>query len=199
MNEMQIVLNGSDLAQQLGIKESTVRKYCVLMQQEGYQFHMLPNGTRIFLGGDLEVFREIILLKNQNGIKLEDAVKTVISDIPVTTDTTTVDVSNTTDIVDITKLESFLETAVSKQLTTFQTQFTDSIKSIITEQNKTVLDELQQTKLELQKSQEEIASQQKYIKDSIQARDEKLMAAIRETTEKKKRRGVISVIKSIFS
>lgn len=66
----------------LGVQESTVRKYCALMQKHRYEFNKNSAGHRIFFKRDVEILRKIVDLKNLGSLTLNEAVKTILeSDI----------------------------------------------------------------------------------------------------------------------
>lgn len=97
----QIIYNSSDVAQNLGIKESTLRKYCLLMEEENYKFYKNEHGMRGFYDKDLIMLRKLITLKSSPDITLKQAVKSLLSivDTSVVTDPV---MDETTDISVIT-------------------------------------------------------------------------------------------------
>lgn len=66
-------LKTSDIAKELDIAESTVRKYCNLLNKEGYQFRKDVTGARIYTSVDIDVIRDLLTLRKKAGIGVEQA------------------------------------------------------------------------------------------------------------------------------
>ena len=76
------------VSKMLGVQESTLRKYCALMQKHQYEFNKNSVGRRIFYPRDVEIIKEIVTLKNSGSLTLSEAVKAILdSDIDDITDT----------------------------------------------------------------------------------------------------------------
>ena len=75
----QAVFGSSDVADVLGIQESTLRKYCLLLEKCGYEFLKNEVGHRAFFDNDLIVLKKMIKLKNDGDMTLEEAVKSVVA------------------------------------------------------------------------------------------------------------------------
>ncbi|MCA1024446.1 helix-turn-helix domain-containing protein [Halobacillus litoralis] len=67
-----------DMAGLLEIKESTLRKYCLLLEKEGYVFEKGSLGRRWFHDNDLLVLRRFMILKNGD-MSLESAAHAIVS------------------------------------------------------------------------------------------------------------------------
>ena len=138
----------------LGVQESTLRKYCALMQKHSYEFHKNSVGHRIFYKKDVEIIRKIVDLKNSSSLTLNQSVKTILeSEIE--------DIEGINDVADI---DSITKPDYNKLLQAF-TAFKDDQQQF----NKQLIDQL--------------LKQQDYIKNSIDERDKKLMLAIKESME----------------
>ena len=74
----QLIYEPSDMAGLLKIKESTLRKYCLLLEKEGYQFHKGESGRRWYSDHDLVILRRLITLKNGD-MSLESASQSVVA------------------------------------------------------------------------------------------------------------------------
>lgn len=81
-NSRETVYSSSEVAEQLGIQESTLRKYCLLLEGEGYSFYRNQVGYRGFLDTDVITLRKLIEIKNAGDMTLKRAVKAVMSAIP---------------------------------------------------------------------------------------------------------------------
>ncbi len=70
---VDIELKSSDIAGRLKIAESTVRKYAGALAKQGYQFRKTTQGGRIYTEKDLHTFQELLKLRSEAGISLEQA------------------------------------------------------------------------------------------------------------------------------
>ena len=77
--QIQAVYGSSDIADVLQLQESTLRKYCLLLEKSGYEFLKNEQGHRAFFDHDVIVLRKIIRLKNGADMTLEEAVKSVVA------------------------------------------------------------------------------------------------------------------------
>lgn len=75
----QAVYGSSDIADVLQVQESTLRKYCLLLEKSGYEFLKNELGHRAFFDDDVIVLKKMISLKNDADMTLEEAVKSVIA------------------------------------------------------------------------------------------------------------------------
>ncbi|WP_242228696.1 DUF3967 domain-containing protein [Bacillus cereus group sp. BfR-BA-01323] len=76
---MRTLYTPSDVAQQLTIKPSTLRKYADLLEIEGYSFEKNERGHRKYRDSDVMVFRKLIDIKNDTDMTLENATKQVVA------------------------------------------------------------------------------------------------------------------------
>ncbi|WP_412839340.1 DUF3967 domain-containing protein [Bacillus paranthracis] len=76
---MKTLYNPGDVAEQLGIQSSTLRKYADVLEKEGYTFIKNERGHRKYRESDVMVFRKIINLKNDTDMTLENATKQIVS------------------------------------------------------------------------------------------------------------------------
>lgn len=76
---MKTLYSPSDVAEQLGIQSSTLRKYADVLEKEGYTFIKNERGHRKYRESDLMVFRKVITLKDDTNMTLENATKQIIS------------------------------------------------------------------------------------------------------------------------
>jgi DNA-binding transcriptional MerR regulator len=66
-----------EVAETLNISESTLRKYCLILEKAGYRFLRGDNNRRAFRKKDLEVLRQFKTLADQ-GKKLDEAAVTLV-------------------------------------------------------------------------------------------------------------------------
>ncbi|MBY7125964.1 DUF3967 domain-containing protein [Bacillus sp. 16GRE42] len=76
---MKTFYSPSDVAEQLGIQSSTLRKYADVLEKEGYTFIKNERGHRKYRESDVMVFRKVINLKNDTDMTLENATKQIVS------------------------------------------------------------------------------------------------------------------------
>lgn len=76
---MKTFYSPSEVAEQLGIQSSTLRKYADVLEKEGYTFIKNERGHRKYRESDVMVFRKAINLKNDTDMKLENAIKQIVS------------------------------------------------------------------------------------------------------------------------
>ncbi|ONG71826.1 DNA-binding protein [Bacillus cereus] len=76
---MKTLYSPGDVAEQLGIQSSTLRKYADVLEKEGYTFVKNERGHRKYRESDVMVFRKIINLKNDTDMTLENATKQIVS------------------------------------------------------------------------------------------------------------------------
>ncbi|MHA4197137.1 DUF3967 domain-containing protein [Bacillus cereus] len=76
---MKTLYSPSDVAEQLGIQSSTLRKYADVLEKEGYTFIKNERGHRKYRESDVMVFRKVIKLKSDTDMTLENATKQIVS------------------------------------------------------------------------------------------------------------------------
>lgn len=79
MKQIQAVYGSSDIADVLHIQESTLRKYCLLLEKSGYEFLKNEQGHRAFFDQDIIGLRKMMSLKNDADMTLEEAAKSVVA------------------------------------------------------------------------------------------------------------------------
>ncbi|HEK9103925.1 DUF3967 domain-containing protein [Bacillus pfraonensis] len=72
---------GSEVAKNLGIGSSTLRKYCLALEEAGYPFERGNNNSRVFFHKDVATIERLIAAMNKKNITLERAVNLVISSV----------------------------------------------------------------------------------------------------------------------
>lgn len=77
--QTQAVYNSNDVAENLKIQESTLRKYCLILEKSGYEFLKNEFGHRAFFDGDLILLRKFMELKSTTDMTLEQASKAVVA------------------------------------------------------------------------------------------------------------------------
>lgn len=153
------------LARAIGVTTSTAKKYYLLFEEHGYNFKRNQQGQLLFSQDDINLFKELMLLKNEKGMTVPKAVKEIVKDKVIT------------DITDITaKTEDI--TVITKQVTTVMTELAE-LKQLVKNQNEII--EKQQEDFKKQ-----FLKQEAYIKDSLEQRDKTLITTLREMQESQK-------------
>lgn len=154
----------------LGVQESTIRKYCALMQKNGYEFNKNNVGHRIFYSKDIEVLKKIVDLKNSGSLTLNEAVKTILkSDISDITDITPASNSSYDELLK--QFEEFKSEQMNfnKALLEQLGKQEDYIKNSINERDRklvTALKESLETKKQIAEIAEEVAKEREKNKKS---------------------------------
>ena len=84
---MQTVYNAKEVASVLAIKESTLRKYALMLEKAGYSFHYNDKRQRGYFDHDVMAFRRLMDTAKANDMTLERAANAVVTsfDTSVTT------------------------------------------------------------------------------------------------------------------
>ncbi|PFD40686.1 hypothetical protein COJ48_09485 [Bacillus cereus] len=72
---------GSEVAKKLGIGSSTLRKYCLALEEVGYFFERGNNNSRIFYHKDIATIERLVATTKKKNITLEQAINLVITSI----------------------------------------------------------------------------------------------------------------------
>lgn len=159
IQETQTVYNSNDVATLLKIQESTLRKYCLMLEEAGYEFLKNEFGYRGYLNDDVIALKRLIEIKKHPDMTLKKACNAVVAwlkDKSITDRNTT----------DITKNERHND-SYEELLNRFEA-FTEQQDNF----NKELIEQLKK--------------QQSYIENILLERDKKLMEALRETQETRK-------------
>lgn len=154
------VYTTKQIADNLGIVTSTLRKWCLLLEDAGYKFERNEKDQRMYFDNDMLALRHLKKLTQEDGMSLENAVKSIAGKDELRQEITA------SDSVDHSKLEAKM----------------DEMLEYIKRQDER-LEKQEQFNRELVKRLEE---QNKYIANSMEKRDQQLMLAMREVQETKK-------------
>ncbi|PFD96783.1 DNA-binding protein [Bacillus cereus] len=187
---MKTLYSPGEVAEQLGIQSSTLRKYADVLEKEGYTFIKNERGHRKYRESDVMVFRKVINLKNDTDMTLENATKQIVS------------WHQGVEILPLERHEIERYEEPDFNATTLQTMLQDQ-NGVIEKQNE-LLQELSKRLIEqdqrfaqresellsaiqtIQESQVLIATNSSEDVAKNQGRDEMLMQTIREVQEVKK-------------
>ncbi|OOQ91938.1 DUF3967 domain-containing protein [Bacillus cereus] len=187
---MKTLYSPGDVAEQLDIQSSTLRKYADVLEKEGYTFIKNERGHRKYRESDVMVFRKVINLKNDTDMTLENATKQIVS------------WHQGVEVLPLERHEIERYEEPDFNATTLQTMFQDQNKVIekqnelLQELNKRLVEQDQrfaQRESELLSAIQTIRESQTLIATNTsedmaknQGRDEMLMQTIREVQEVKK-------------
>ena len=187
---MKTLYSPGDVAEQLDIQSSTLRKYADVLEKEGYTFIKNERGHRKYRESDVMVFCKVINLKNDTDMTLENATKQIVS------------WHQGVEVLPLDRHEIERYEEPDFNATTLQTMFQDQ-NEVIEKQNE-LLQELNKRLVEqdqrfaqresellsaiqtIQESQKLIATNTSEDVAKNQGRDEMLMQTIREVQEVKK-------------
>lgn len=75
----QSIYTSKDVATLLNIQESTLRKYCIMLEEHGYHFHKNEHGHRGFLDNDVITLRKLIEIKSHPDMTLKQACNAIMT------------------------------------------------------------------------------------------------------------------------
>ncbi|MGE7885389.1 hypothetical protein [Bacillus sp. NPDC094077] len=75
----QAVYISKDVATMLKIQESTLGKYCIMLEEQGYHFHKKGHGHRNFMDKDVITLRKLIEMKSHPNITLKQAYNAIMT------------------------------------------------------------------------------------------------------------------------
>lgn len=77
--EDNILMNPGDVCTLLNLKQSTLRKYALLLHKAGYKFHVNENGQRGYFNKDVIVLKRFMEVKESRDMTLEQAANSVMA------------------------------------------------------------------------------------------------------------------------
>ncbi|WP_131099737.1 DUF3967 domain-containing protein [Bacillus sp. SYJ] len=72
---------GSEVAKTLGIGSSTLRKYCLALEEAGYSFERGNNNSRIFYHKDVATIERLVTAMNKKNVTLEQAINLAMTSV----------------------------------------------------------------------------------------------------------------------
>lgn len=148
-----------DVALELDITTSTLRRWSIELEKEGYKFHRNEKEQRIYFERDFKAFREFKKLTS-NSVPLSDAIKAVVAmDFEKKNGELTPSVQ--TDVIRLTKreLQSIIKSALEEERDQFieimQEKWNDSLEKrdrLLMQQLKHSMEQRQQ-QIEMEKEQ----------------------------------------------
>jgi DNA-binding transcriptional MerR regulator len=153
----------ADVFNRTGIPRATIKHYAQILEKEGYKIIRNEKGHRLFTDKDIDTFKELRALVTGN-VGLEEAARAIVVRGRYQSAKEEPETLNTASLARITE---------------------DKLDFILAKVSQ--LDELKQ---EIQDLRTQLEERDSYIKKSIDERDQKLMAVIREGLETRKQLAV---------
>lgn len=75
--QTKTIYSSSDIATNLNVQESTLRKYCLILEEDGYEFLKNERGHRAFFDSDLIALKKFIEFKDDADMSLKQSAKAV--------------------------------------------------------------------------------------------------------------------------
>ncbi|MED0889336.1 DUF3967 domain-containing protein [Bacillus mycoides] len=72
---------GSEVAKNLGIGSSTLRKYCLALEEAGYSFERGNNNSRIFYHNDVATIERLIVAMRKKNLRLDQAINLAMTSV----------------------------------------------------------------------------------------------------------------------
>ncbi|PGB03784.1 DUF3967 domain-containing protein [Bacillus toyonensis] len=72
---------GSEVAKNLRIGLSTLRKYCLALEKAGYSFERGNNNSRIFYHNDVATIERLIVVMKKNNLTLDQAINLAMTSV----------------------------------------------------------------------------------------------------------------------
>lgn len=147
----------------LDIGDSTLRKWCIALEKNGYEFIRNEKNSRVYIENDLVVLRHFQNLIKQHNMQLDNAAVLVIDRFGKGAfEVSTVTVPSVKE-----ENQRDLERSNSEDI--------EELKQLVMKQNELIKDLINR-----------MDQQQKYIDDSLNRRDERLTKTIEESMETRK-------------
>ncbi|MCM3006844.1 DUF3967 domain-containing protein [Priestia koreensis] len=157
-----------EIAENLDIGQSTLRKWAMSLEANGYSFAKNDQGYRLFVERDIEMLTQFKKLVKEQNMPLENASNLIIehlgqqsfstrTEVALSQETTVVPTPRSAEVDE--KLLAFMEE---------QEAFNQKLLAVIEQQQKT------------------IQSLESYIDEKLEKRDSQMMSVIRESQETKK-------------
>ncbi|WP_245947525.1 hypothetical protein [Bacillus taeanensis] len=170
---MEAAYFSSEVAKSLGIGASTLRKYALALEEQGYNFDRGINNSRVFYQKDVLVIQRLIAAITNQNMSLEQAIKLAVA-------------MNTENTV-------ATSATIEEQSPSPFKELCDRIEALEKNQNRLI-----EVNLTLAKQFED---QKSYITNKLEERDRALMTSLRTIQEEKEKQNQSSFwsIFSIFS
>lgn len=114
---MELLETVANIARILNISQSTLKKYYLLFEEEGFCFKRSNEGNVLFIPHDVELFKKLIVMKNEPGMTIKKAIQQIVAEEGITA---------SPDVTDM--------AVMTQQVTTVMTEMQE-LKALVTQQN----------------------------------------------------------------
>lgn len=166
-----------EVAERLNIGESTLRKWCLALEEDGYQFTKGQRGVRAFLERDIEVLAKMKTVLNEVGTTLDEAIKAAKGERENAQSQVVQSFSETTKEQESDRTPVAMSPEV---LSAVLENYKEDLLSVVRQEFQETLRKQEERTLERERMMEERARERE------NKRDENLTALLRETLETKK-------------
>ena len=166
--ENQTVYSPSDVQKLLDVDESTLRKYALVMEKNGYKFHKNKRNHRGYFDKDVVALRKLLEFNEQEDMTLERSAKAVMTWVQ----------------------EQYVTVSVISEepAQNGEERYNEMIERLKRLEEKSEQQEAhnQQQKAFNQELINQLQKQHEYITNSLEQRDKALMSAMKESMEAQK-------------
>lgn len=159
-----------DVFTTLNIGDSTLRKWCLSLEKNGYKFIRNEKNRRIYVEGDLVVLRHFQQLVQEHNTPMENASALVIDRFGMGAFEAGTHASTHT-ILSV----SDEKEEEQREINRYNDEDIKELKAMVIEQSELIKELVAR-----------LDKQQKYIDESLERRDRKLMEAMRQSQEERK-------------
>lgn len=145
-----------EVAEALQISDSTLRKWCLTLEKNGYKFTRGTNNSRAFVERDIIMLRRLKELVQNRGVTVDNAANAIVLSLEGNTGTGGVQGTNEVVVHDSQEPAIFAELLLERQ-------------ERLEELNRQLIEKLEK--------------QQRYIDERLEKRDANLMEAMRQVQE----------------
>jgi hypothetical protein len=185
----QTPYSAKDISLSLDIGDSTLRKWCLALEEHGYEFYRTDQNKRLFTDKDIIVLKYFQQLVKDKNMSMNNAALIVTSRFKKEVFSNETDVEQLEEEMNIVPAirpnNELIQSLVTKisTLEEHQEQFIEMQKTFIKDliqQHKNEMIEANRTLIQ------RLDEQQTYIEERLNKRDELLVESLRETLETKK-------------
>ena len=189
MDGTQTPYSAKDISLSLDIGDSTLRKWCLALEEHGYEFYRTDQNKRLFTEKDFIVLKHFQQLVKDKNMSMNNAALIVTSRFKKEVfhnETDVEQLDKEMNIVPAMRSNNELIQSLVTKISTLgeqQEQFMEIQKALIkdlTQQHKNEIIEANRTLIQ------RLDEQQTYIEERLNKRDELLVESLRETLETKK-------------
>lgn len=170
MKQTEVPYSANEVIEVIEIGSSTLRKWCLALEEHNYNFVRTDQNKRMFSDKDIVVLKQFkILVKNKN-LSINNAAEIISNKYSSDPDEVFSSESEVEHPPEVFSYETMME-----QAALFSSQTVEELKT-----------EIEQLKSLNKEVLEAFNEQNKYIKEHLEKRDEQLLQALRDSQETKK-------------